>query len=117
MRAFFAIGFLGIYLACVSDVIAKDCSRLLAQMDMNNCENENFEKADAQLNSAYQTKLSTPTLKQKHALIVEQRKWVKNRDLHCESMTSDSIGGSIHQMELAICMTKLTKKRTRELQR
>lgn len=44
MRAFFAIGFLGIYLACLSDVIAKDRVRLLTQMDINNCENEILQR-------------------------------------------------------------------------
>jgi len=96
---------------------AKDCGALNTQMDINICEGEKFDAADAALNAAYNKLAAKVTAGGKAKLQDAQRAWIKYRDLQCEFETLGTSGGSIHGMEVSICLTELTRDQTKRLQR
>jgi uncharacterized protein YecT (DUF1311 family) len=96
--------------------LARDCSLLNTQTEMNNCEGENFKAADAELNAVYAKLLNkvSPTGRQK--LQQAQRSWIAYRDAQCAFDTMGTTGGSIHGMMLSQCLTDLTAQQTKRLQ-
>ncbi len=77
-----------------------------------------FDKADKELNVAYQKVLKSmddDIAKQK--LIAEQKAWVKFRDAEAEVDADPERGGSLAYMILAQSETELTKTRTAQLKK
>ncbi len=101
----------------VAGAAAKDCSALQTQQDLNICEGKNLEEADARLNEIYAKLTAKTDANAKPKLVEAQRAWIKFRDAQCDYETLDSVGGSIHPMDVAICHTELTKARTKTLER
>lgn len=93
-----------------------NCASPRAQMEMNLCEQANFAKADAELNRVYGRLAANAGPAEKKLLRDAERAWIAYRDNECEFETSGSVGGSIHPMEVAQCLTALTNRRIRELQ-
>ena len=51
----------------------------------------------------------------KTKLIDAQRAWIKYRDAQCDFGALSTVGGSIHPMMIARCMSALTKTQTKTL--
>ena len=91
-----------------------DCKNAVTQFDMNQCADKDFQVADKTLNEVYKKVVAGQegdTAKLKAA----QRAWIGFRDSECTFETADSEGGSIQPMEYSMCLTKLTKARTKQL--
>ncbi len=94
----------------------KNCADLNTQMEINICEGKIFDQADAALNAAYAKLTAKAGAEGKAKLVEAQRNWIKYRDAQCAFETLGSSRGSIHGMEVAICMAELTKAQTKRLQ-
>lgn len=118
LRVFCAMSAAFIILSYGSNsALAKDCSRLDTQTALNICAGENFKQADAELNAAYAILLGRISLKGREKLQEAQRSWIKYKDAQCAFDTMGTIGGSIHSMIAAQCLTDLTEQQTKRLQR
>ncbi|TIN30035.1 MAG: lysozyme inhibitor LprI family protein [Mesorhizobium sp.] len=95
---------------------AQECDRNDdSQQMMNICADEDYQAADARLNTAYQDLISSDDADDKRLLQVAQRAWITFRDAECAHSTAASEGGSIHPMEVSQCLTRLTNDRIEQL--
>jgi uncharacterized protein YecT (DUF1311 family) len=99
MKAFL-VGALAFFSAAPVAATEMNCGGLNTQMELNICEGKKLDKADAA---------------GKAKLLDAQRAWLKYRDQQCAFETLATVGGSIHPMEVAICLTELTKDQTKRL--
>ena len=90
-----------------------DCNKAITQTDMNMCADKDYQAADKKLNDIYRKVMAAE--EGKDELKAAQRAWIVFRDAECTFETAGSEGGSIHPMEYSMCLTKLTKARTKEL--
>ena len=101
---------------CSRPVAAAPCSDQ-TQAGLDACAVAARDKADATLNGVYKqivARLADDPAKTKR-LIEAEKAWIAFRDAECAFGNSDSEGGSIHPMEVALCEEKLTRARTQEL--
>lgn len=82
---------------------------------MNVCAGRDYETADAALNAVYKRLSEKLSADDKTKLAVAERAWIKRRDKECDEETAESVGGSIHPMEVSACLTEKTKARTGDL--
>ncbi|MDR3526498.1 MAG: lysozyme inhibitor LprI family protein [Rhizomicrobium sp.] len=97
--------------------MAQDCKNAMSQSEMNICADQDYQKADKALNTAYSkllTALDDAGFKAK--LRATQRSWISYRDNECIFETADNEGGSIHPMVYAGCLTRITKERTKAIE-
>ncbi|HEY1797798.1 MAG TPA: lysozyme inhibitor LprI family protein [Stellaceae bacterium] len=95
-----------------------DCSKAQTQIDLDRCADQGFRKADAALNQVYaRLKAGTTEPDSLKRLVDAEKAWLAYRDRECELETEDSIGGSIHLMEIAACYREKTVARTTELKK
>ncbi|WEX09914.1 lysozyme inhibitor LprI family protein [Chelativorans sp. AA-79] len=95
---------------------ALDCSGAQTQVEINECSEKEYARADADLNKAYRDLMARVDDGEERALLRKaQRAWITFRDAHCDFMTSDSRDGSIYPALFAGCLADLTIKRTAEL--
>jgi uncharacterized protein YecT (DUF1311 family) len=99
-----------------SSAMAKDCSRLNTQTDMNLCEGDNFKQADAKLNAVYGKLMKKISAAGQSKLREAQKSWIAYRDAQCAFETLGTIDGSIHSMVAAQCLADLTEQQTKRLQ-
>ncbi|CAN7284156.1 lysozyme inhibitor LprI family protein [Mesorhizobium sp. LjRoot246] len=105
-----------VLLAGASVARAQECDRSDdSQQMMNICADEDYQAADARLNTAYQDLIGSDDADGKRSLQVAQRAWITFRDAECAHSTAASEGGSIHPMEVSQCLTRLTDDRTKQL--
>jgi uncharacterized protein YecT (DUF1311 family) len=117
--------------ALVTSASAQDitCNAEGSTMEMAACANDDFEKADKELNAVYQRLLAQ--LKKDDAeygsgqgdadtrvlrLRASQRAWIAWRDAECPLRSIDNFGGSIERIEWPACTADLTRERTKQLQ-
>lgn len=95
---------------------SSECDNAQDQATMNKCANDDFAKADKQLNAHYREieKRLADDDDAKKLLITSQRAWVKFRDAECNFSASGTAGGSVHPMTVAICREKLTTERNKQ---
>ncbi len=101
-----------------------DCENAMTQTDMNICALQEFEAADAELNTHYQAAIAltkgydqdTEVSGNEEALRESQRAWVEYRDTACRSETLLSEGGTIQPLLISSCMTRLTLRRSEDLE-
>ena len=90
--------------------------RAQTQAAMNAQARVEFERADAELNTTYQSVLAKlPTAENKQKLKEAQRAWVASRDAGVARATKDAEGGSMAPTIRYETMTELTRKRISEL--
>lgn len=94
---------------------------------MNQCAYLEYDSADADLNDAW--KLANRAMKRRDAdlpdhlrgaakaLLDGQRGWIKYRDGQCDAERSEVAGGSMAPMVSGLCLTRMTRLRTKELLR
>jgi uncharacterized protein YecT (DUF1311 family) len=103
-----------------------DCSRAMAQQELNQCAYMDWEAADAELNRVYKQvvaiyKQMDQTLPPEYGSAFEtlrdgQRAWVTFRDKACEAEGFAMRGGSAEPLLVYGCMRLLTLERVGHLQ-
>ncbi|WP_214469708.1 lysozyme inhibitor LprI family protein [Mesorhizobium sp. dw_380] len=105
-----------VVLAATATARAQECDRSDdGQQMMNICAGEDYQAADARLNTAYQNLIGSDDADGKRSLQAAQRAWIAFRDAECADTTAASAGGSIHAMEVSQCLTRLTNERIKQL--
>ncbi|MBS0057056.1 lysozyme inhibitor LprI family protein [Yersinia sp. Marseille-Q3913] len=98
-----------------SQVLALDCNNAMTQLDMNQCANSEYKKADTELNRTYKQVLAKTSVAQRALLKSAQLTWIKYRDADCTFQSSATEGGSVHPMIISACLTHKTEERTAQL--
>jgi uncharacterized protein YecT (DUF1311 family) len=88
-----------------------------SQMEMNAQAGSALQQADVRLNAVYNKLRARISDAGKQKLLGAQQSWLRFRDQECEFETSGTLGGSIHSMMVAVCLTRLTDQRTKDLDR
>jgi uncharacterized protein YecT (DUF1311 family) len=86
------------------------------QSDMTACAVRERVSADSALNRAYQSLMPTLEPERRELLRAAQRAWIVFRDTHCAFEESEFSGGSLAPMIESLCVARLTRERTRELE-
>ncbi len=103
-----------------------DCENAVAQVELNICADQDYQKADAELNKVWKEARRTakevdadqPSNEMKGAeaaLLAAQRAWITYRDRNCELAGFDARGGSMEPMLVSGCLAEMTRARTKEL--
>ena len=102
-----------------------DCANAMAQMDLNQCAYQDWEAADADLNTAYKTAMTLMKTWDTNmpegekgaaaALKEAQRAWITFRDKACEAEGYAMKGGSAEPLLVYGCMRVLTEERASHL--
>src|SRR5829696_8021868 len=79
-----------------------------SQMELNAQAGTALQKSDAQLNAICNKLRAKISDAGKKSLQTAQQSWLRFRDQECEFATMGTVGGSIHSMIVAICLTRLT---------
>jgi uncharacterized protein YecT (DUF1311 family) len=87
-----------------------------SQMELNAQAGADLRKSDEQLNAVYNKLRAKISDAGKKNLQVAQQSWLRFRDQECEFETMRTVGGSIHSMIVAICLTRLTDQRVKDLE-
>jgi uncharacterized protein YecT (DUF1311 family) len=85
------------------------------QTNLNLCAQQNYQKADAELNATWKKLLEHLTYDEIDQLREVQRIWLKFRDAECAFEVAPFDGGSIVPMIQYGCLQRLTEERTRHL--
>jgi len=94
-----------------------DCaSNDLAQVEMNGCASQAFQKKDHELNVMYGQLVKQWDADSVRQLQAAQRAWLQFRDLECIFEAPDA-AGSLGPYETANCLTELTKERIADFRR
>lgn len=93
----------------------KPCYISQSQNEMNQQAENNFKKADAELNRVYNQFIDMLKGKDKEVLINSQLTWIKFRDSNCEFWARQCFGGSLYPLLYFGKKIEMTKARTAEL--
>ena len=85
------------------------------QAEMNAIADNDFKKADAELNKVYKELIKDLNEKERKLLITAQKNWLNFRDSHCKFEVIEYEGGSIQPLLYATCLTDCTHKRIEDL--
>jgi uncharacterized protein YecT (DUF1311 family) len=108
---------------------ASHCSDPQNQSDMNICAGIDFERADAELNSAWREAIAGARAADREldrdderptneaVLRQAQRAWLSFRDAHCGWEGYEARGGSMEPMLYNGCRARITRERTAQLRR
>src|SRR5512143_1218874 len=97
-------------------VIAIGSAAAQSQMELNAQAGDALRKSDQQLNAVYNKLRAKISDAGKKSLQTAQQSWLRFRDQECEFETMGTVGGSIHSMIVAICLTRLTDQRIKDLE-
>ncbi len=92
------------------------CDSNQPQSALTRCNAERLEGWDRLLNEVYQRVIGTLDATQEENLRQAQRAWITYRDLTCGMERARYEGGSIAPMIELTCLTRLTERRTRDLE-
>ncbi|MBV9863225.1 MAG: DUF1311 domain-containing protein [Alphaproteobacteria bacterium] len=93
----------------------KDCSALGTTSALDQCYGERYKQADAMLNDVYRRLLGKLDPSTQTLLRQAEEAWIAFRDKECAFETAGTNGGSIHTMEVSICLTAQTQAHTAAL--
>jgi uncharacterized protein YecT (DUF1311 family) len=92
------------------------CEKAQTTIEMGECAGNEYQKADAELNSVYRQLMSSLSDRDyQSALKTAQQAWLKYRDANCEFETFDSRGGTIHPVVYSLCRAHMTRARTKDM--
>ena len=91
------------------------CKNPKTQPELSACAGKDAQAADADLNRIYGQLIAKYDEPNRNALVLAERAWIIYRDTECSYETALSVGGTIHPMMVALCLTAKAKARTREL--
>ena len=95
----------------------------VSDSDINECARQEFDRAEAVLNTAYKDVLSAlgkegaDGLEVKQGLIKAQRHWILFRKSDCDAVYAFNKGGSVRFPEALMCMRRHAEQRTEDLHR
>lgn len=99
-----------------------DCANATAQAALNACAAQAFERADAELNAAYEGALfaagvadETGARGLEEGLREAQRLWITFRDAACEAEANIYAGGTMQPMAGSACLERVTYARAQDL--
>ncbi len=92
------------------------CDPNQPQSALTQCHAERLEGWDRLLNEVYQRVIGTLDTEGEENLREAQRAWITYRDLTCRMERARYEGGSIAPMIELTCLTRLTERRTRDLE-
>lgn len=102
-----------------------DCANATSQVEMTGCAARAFERADADLNAAYQVAVADakrvdaaePSWDPSNFEMLRdaQRAWIPYRDAACAAESNWARGGTMQNMLFYICLERLTKRRADDL--
>lgn len=120
------VGLIGVCLASGAMAQDVDCENAMTQIDMNFCAQEDFARADDDLNEAYgrardamrdiDSYLDADLQGAEEALRDAQRAWITFRDTACAAEGFMMRGGSAEPLLVYGCMARLTDHRTEDLE-
>lgn len=90
------------------------CDDARTQLEMNECADREYRKADAELNRVYQ-ELVRASGRTDARLKAAQLAWIKFRDAECDYKASFYEGGSMQPMTYSFCLADVTSERTKQL--
>ncbi|MGE0884849.1 MAG: lysozyme inhibitor LprI family protein [Blastocatellales bacterium] len=91
------------------------CGDLMTQGEMNRCAQDEYRKADAELNKVYQQVMAKLTPEHKAKLKTAQLAWIQFRDAHCECEAFTFDGGSMQPLIRFTCLDSETQHRINQL--
>jgi uncharacterized protein YecT (DUF1311 family) len=97
-------------------VVAAGAAAAQSQMELNAQAAADLRKSDQQLNAVYNKLRARISDAGKKSLQTAQQSWLRFRDQECEFETMGTVGGTIHSMIVAICLTRLTDQRIKDLE-
>jgi uncharacterized protein YecT (DUF1311 family) len=119
----------------ISTLFADEKKCCCSTKEVDECLSKELKKADIKLNNIYKKLLSQQkendqqsnkaaqggafanTANSEHALIEAQKAWIKYRDANCDFYYSVPYPGTGAGLEYGECMVRMTKERTKELER
>jgi uncharacterized protein YecT (DUF1311 family) len=93
---------------------ANPCDEARTQVEMNECADRQYQKADAELNRVYQQLMRASGGKDAK-LKTAQLAWIKFRDAECDYEAAFNEGGSMQPMTYSFCLADVTTARTKQL--
>jgi uncharacterized protein YecT (DUF1311 family) len=104
--------------ACAAALMAVSAGAASSQtqMELNAQAASDLRRSDAQLNAVYNKLRAKISDAGKKSLQTAQQSWLRFRDQECEFETMGTVGGSIHSMVVANCLTRLTDQRIKDLE-
>lgn len=92
------------------------CGDAETQDVMNACFAIEFQNADREMSSAYNTALKRLSQEDRERVRAAQRAWLHYRELHCKAVGSlQAGGGSLEPTEIFSCKADLTRARIKEI--
>ena len=118
----------GPIVAIADDAPQVDCNNASSQVEMTYCAEQDFNKADKQLNAVYKQAVTTEAdidktnadVDQNYVGAVDslkkaQRIWITYRDAHCDTVGYEAVGGTMQGMLILGCKAEMTNTRIKEL--
>jgi uncharacterized protein YecT (DUF1311 family) len=102
-------------IASAVTAIAISSAAAQSQLELNERAGGDLRKSDEQLNAVYDKLRAKISDAGKKSLQTAQQSWLRFRDQECEFETMGTVGGSIHSMIVALCLTRLTDQRIKDL--
>jgi uncharacterized protein YecT (DUF1311 family) len=91
------------------------CGDSMTQQEMNRCAQDEYRKADAELNKVYQQTMAKLSPEHKAKLKAAQLAWIQFRDAHCECEAFTFDGGSMQPLIKFTCLDSETQRRVQQL--
>ena len=95
--------------------VKQSCGDLMTQSEMNRCAQDEYKKADAELNNTYQQVMAKLRPEHKPKLKAAQLAWIQFRDAHCDCEAFTFDGGSMQPLIKYTCLDTETQHRTKQL--
>ncbi len=116
LAVFFVLAFLPHDLALGQERHAQDpCDEATTTIEMLDCLQQRYQKADVELNRVYKQLMSRLTEKRQAKLKEAQRAWIVFRDKSAEFEASAEEGGSLAPLVRLMVKTEKTESRVDEL--
>jgi uncharacterized protein YecT (DUF1311 family) len=91
------------------------CGQANTQMEINQCFDTAYQKADKELSELYSELMKKREAATRDRLQTVQRLWIKYRDAHCEAAAALYQGGSIQPSIRSGCLERVTRYRIDEI--
>jgi uncharacterized protein YecT (DUF1311 family) len=104
-----------VIIASAVTAIAISSAAAQSQLELNARAAGDLRKSDEQLNAVYDKLRAKISDAGKKSLQTAQQSWLRFRDHECEFETMGTVGGSIHSMIVALCLTRLADQRIKDL--
>ena len=110
-------GLIAILLTAVqARALPPDCRSEQSQAALNICSYEEYKAADAELNAMYRLLREKLDGKAREFAARAEQAWITFRDAECLSrLGAREDSGTIYPLLFNVCMTRLTRERTKDL--